>query len=139
VNKGYDGSRRDDLQSWLYMIVYFLKGTLPWKKISVMNEYTRENRILEMKEATTNEELCEGLPAGFQQLGKYISSLKFTERPSYSFMKNLLRDMLKAMGEEFDSVYDWMLVIPPHHSPANLVECLTMHLPMIPNEEAFLK
>lgn len=106
MNKGYDGSRRDDLQSWLYMIVYFLKGTLPWKKISVMNEYTRENRILEMKEATTNEELCEGLPAGFQQLGKYISSLKFTERPSYSFMKNLLRDMLKAMGEEFDSVCD---------------------------------
>lgn len=52
-----------------------------------------------MKEATTNEELCSGLPTGFQQLAKHIEGLSFTERPAYTFMKNLLKDMLRKIGE----------------------------------------
>jgi casein kinase I family protein HRR25 len=56
-------SRRDDLESLGYLLVYFLKGTLPWDSIEEdgISEY-RELIIKEKKASISVKNLCEGLP-----------------------------------------------------------------------------
>lgn len=43
VNRGYDGSRRDDMISWMYMIILFQTGTLPWKELKTFDEESKKN------------------------------------------------------------------------------------------------
>jgi len=55
-------SRRDDVESLAYMLIYFLRGRLPWQGLRVTKPNERERRIGQCKERTTAEELCRGFP-----------------------------------------------------------------------------
>ena len=58
-------SRRDDLESIGYVLVYFIKGTLPWQGLKASNKKDKYDRIKEKKISVTIEELCEGIPGIF--------------------------------------------------------------------------
>ena len=49
AHKGYELSRRDDLISLGYMMIYFLKGSLPWQTILVDNKSNNFSKILDVK------------------------------------------------------------------------------------------
>jgi len=59
---GEDQSRRDDLESLMYSLIYLLKGKLPWQGIKA-SVNTRNEKIAEKKIATSNEALCEDIPS----------------------------------------------------------------------------
>lgn len=59
---GYEQSRRNDIESLLYVFVYFLKGTLPWQGIKAHNKKDKYARIMDIKMSTPAETLCRGLP-----------------------------------------------------------------------------
>ena len=61
-----------------------------------------------MKIETTPEELCEDLPAEFLKLLKYIRTLAFEDKPSYSSIKSWLQKMVEKRGESYDPYYDWV-------------------------------
>jgi len=57
---GVEQSRRDDLESLCYVLIYLLKGELPWQRVDKRNE--KDEEILKCKVNTPIEKLCSGLP-----------------------------------------------------------------------------
>jgi hypothetical protein len=56
-------SRRDDLEAIGYVLMYFLRGSLPWQGLKVDRREDRYKKIYEKKKSTTAEELCVGYPS----------------------------------------------------------------------------
>ena len=63
-NKGYEQSRKDDLEALGYMLISLLKKNLPWNKFDNpdLDLNTKLKKTLELKCSITPEELSLGLP-----------------------------------------------------------------------------
>ena len=55
-------SRRDDLESLGYVLMYFNRGSLPWQGLKAATKRQKYERISEKKMSTSIEELCKGFP-----------------------------------------------------------------------------
>ncbi|XP_068313231.1 casein kinase 1-like protein HD16 [Pyrus communis] len=78
---GRTGSRRDDLESLAYTLIFLLRGRLPWQG------YQGENKgflVCKKKMATSPETLCCLCPQPFRQFVEYVVNLKFDEEPNYA-------------------------------------------------------
>ena len=66
-NKGYELSRRDDLESFGYMIIYLAKNNLPWLYLenSISDTSKLNKAIYIFKNSITSEQLCKDLPEEF--------------------------------------------------------------------------
>ena len=71
------------MESIGYIIVFFLKGTLPWQDIKAANKEEKYRQILSMKMKTSTEKLCEGIPIQFQKYFNYVKGLGFDEGNPY--------------------------------------------------------
>ena len=60
---GYEQSRRDDLESIGYVLVYFLRGVLPWQGIKIKSNEDQYAKICEKKQSISLKELSEGFPS----------------------------------------------------------------------------
>jgi len=86
---GYQQSRRDDLESLGYMIIYLAKGNLPWQGLVQNDGEELRTIIYKKKRDTSLQELCKGLPIFYYKYMKYCTTLKFDETPDYEYLKNL--------------------------------------------------
>ncbi|KAM7490475.1 hypothetical protein LguiA_033396 [Lonicera macranthoides] len=78
---GRTGSRRDDLESLAYTLIFLLRGRLPWQG------YQGENKgflVCKKKMATSPESLCSLCPVAFRHFVEYVVNLKFDETPNYA-------------------------------------------------------
>jgi hypothetical protein len=85
---GVEPGHRDDLKSLMYMLIYFLQGSLPW--LTSDQEKLSSSSILERKVNTTIEDLCHGIPVEFATILIYTCSLAFSEDPDYNHLRSLL-------------------------------------------------
>ena len=104
---GLTQSRRDDLEAIGYVLMYFLRGRLPWQGIPVKNKEERYRKIMEKKIETTPEELCKGFPEEFMNYVHYTRNLEYEQEPDYNFLKNLFITVLKKNEFIIDCYYDW--------------------------------
>ena len=109
AHHGLDLSRRDDLESIAYLLIYFLKGFLPWQANSPNSQHLDLNDIFTIKENTSLDILCDNIPPAFRTLLHSCKSLKFEEKPNYNYITNLLKDCLEENQLKFDGEYDWVL------------------------------
>ena len=105
--RGLEQSPRDDLESVGYVLVYLLKGSLPWQSIKARNKYEKVKNILVYKIETSSSDLCSGLPNEFENYIDYCKNLEINEIPDYERLKNLFLSVLHKEKEEFDYIYDW--------------------------------
>ncbi|KAF6140998.1 hypothetical protein GIB67_006627 [Kingdonia uniflora] len=83
---GRTGSRRDDLESLAYTLIFLLKGNLPWQG------FQGENKgflVCKKKMATSPEMLCCLAPLPFQLFLDSVTNMKFDEEPNYSKLISL--------------------------------------------------
>ena len=76
-------SRRDDLEAVSYVIMYFIRGNLPWQGLKLKSNEDRYQKILEKKKEISTEELCAEYPKVFYEFVKYSKGLKYSEEPKY--------------------------------------------------------
>jgi serine/threonine protein kinase len=105
--EGGTQSRRDDLESLGYMLIYLCLGRLPWQGLVSNSKEDKYYKIREVKKKVTPAELCETLPNEFEQYIKYTRNLKYEEDPDYNYLKNLFVNVLKKNHWEFNYYYDW--------------------------------
>ena len=110
AHNGLEQSRRDDMESIGYVLLYFFKGTLPWKGLKCKDKNEKYQKIKEMKMNTPPEKLCEGLPIEFANYLKMVKKLSFEEEPEYKKYINMFNELFKSKDFEKDYLYDWVTV-----------------------------
>ena len=104
----YEQSRRDDLESLGYVLLYFLRGSLPWQGLPANNGEDKRTKILQKKMEISPKDLCEGFPHEFVEYINYTRKLKFEAEPDYKFLRGLLITVLEKQKASFDFYYDWL-------------------------------
>ncbi|KAK4057817.1 serine/threonine protein kinase [Microbotryomycetes sp. JL221] len=104
---GVEQSRRDDMESLGYVLMYFLRGSLPWQGLKAATKKQKYDRIMEKKMTTPTEYLCRGFPNEFAIYLNYCRSLRFDDKPDYSYLRKLFRDLFVREGFQYDYVFDW--------------------------------
>ncbi|KAJ9190349.1 hypothetical protein P3X46_001565 [Hevea brasiliensis] len=107
---GIEQSRRDDLESLGYVLMYFLRGSLPWQGLKAGTKKQKYEKISEKKVSTSIEALCRTYPTEFASYFHYCRSLRFDDKPDYAYLKRLFRDLFIREGFQFDYVFDWTIL-----------------------------
>lgn len=104
MHLGLEPSRRDDMESIGYMLIYFAKGHLPWQGLKKTKHIDHLENIGEVKMCTNLSKLCSGLPNCFKDYIIYCRNLKFTEEPDYESMIDNFMKYKKISNNS----YEWL-------------------------------
>jgi len=107
---GREQSRRDDLESLGYVLMYFVRGSLPWQGLQANTKREKYEQISQRKIATKVEDLTRGYPTQFRAFFRYIQGLKFDERPDYRYLRSLLKDIFDRRNYVHDFMFDWTIL-----------------------------
>lgn len=110
-HKGIEQSRRDDLESIGYILIFFLKGNLPWQGLKENEKYNKNELIYLKKRNTSLEVLCKDIPEQFLTYMKYCRLLEFQAKPDYDYLKKLFLDLFISSNFDVDFKFDWNVKI----------------------------
>ncbi|OMH79380.1 Casein kinase I-like protein [Zancudomyces culisetae] len=106
---GREQSRRDDLESIGHVVMYFLRGSLPWQGLKAATNKLKYEKIGETKQHTGLNELCGNFPKEFAKFLDSVRKLSFEATPDYDEYRRLMDVVIANCGEPDDGVFDWML------------------------------
>lgn len=104
---GEQQSRRDDLESIAYMLIRFIKGSLPWQGLKIKNKEERNEKITQIKIQTQPDALCEGIPKEFKAFIEVVRRLRYDDNPKYHIYRSMFNTLLIKSGLTNDSIFDW--------------------------------
>lgn len=104
---GLEQSRRDDLESLGYVLVYFLRGALPWQGLKAHTKALKYQRIADCKLRTPLPVLTRDLPPEFARYLDYCRALAFESRPDYAYLRRLFRELFTRLEFTYDFAWDW--------------------------------
>lgn len=108
VHQGITPSRRDDLESIGFMMLYLLNGKLPWQSIKSSDKEERYKLIGEHKLNNNIWDSFKDSPDEFIVFLNYCRKLDFDEDPDYEYLRNILVNLYKLHGYSVDQEYDWV-------------------------------
>ncbi|XP_063219538.1 tau-tubulin kinase homolog Asator [Bacillus rossius redtenbacheri] len=101
AHKNKEMGRHDDLWSLFYMLVEFVNGQLPWRKIK------DKEQVGLMKEKYDHRLLLKHLPSDLRQFLDHIQSLEYADKPDYAMLIGLFERCMKRRGVKESDPYDW--------------------------------
>jgi casein kinase I family protein HRR25 len=104
---GIEQTRRDDLESLAYVLIYFLRGSMPWQHLEGSAKKQKYQRVKQRKLKTSTLELCSGIPNEFHTFLCYARDLRFNAEPNYDYIRKLFKKLFTAKGYRYDHNYDW--------------------------------
>lgn len=104
---GEQQSRRDDVESIMYMLIRFIIGTLPWQGAKIKSVEERNEYITQKKIQVSLDALCEGAPSEFKTVLSEIRKLRFDDAPKYAYYRHLFNSLFLKLGYVYDGLFDW--------------------------------
>lgn len=109
IHVGLIPSRRDDLFSLLFVLIYFTKGKLPWQRLNIKNSDEKTNEVYRLKKENLPFKVCEGCPSFIYYWSDYITQLKQDSKIDYNYLYMcIIRDML-LNNMKYDLIFDWII------------------------------
>ena len=106
-HNGLEQSRRDDLKSLAYILIYFLRGSLPWYGGANNTKTARIKSAWISKVNLDANRICASLPKEFATFLNYARALQYDETPDYKYLRRLFSDLLGCEGHKHDNAFDW--------------------------------
>lgn len=108
IHNGITPSRRDDIESLGYLLIYLLQGKLPWSDINNTDINEKNKQIREIKITKSLWSMFgHDIPGEFVVFIMYCRQLEFSQDPDYNYLKILLTNLYKLHGFPVDNKYDW--------------------------------
>ncbi|CAG4967887.1 unnamed protein product [Colias eurytheme] len=101
AHKNKEMGRHDDLWSLFYMLVEFVNGQLPWRKIK------DKEQVGLMKEKYDHRLLLKHLPSELRQFLEHVQALEYADAPDYALLGALLERCCRRRGVRDADPYDW--------------------------------
>ena len=104
---GNEQYKKDDLESLAYIMVYFIKGELPWQNIKAKSRKEKYSAIFRIKKNSVPNELCEFLQEEMKTFVNYIINLNNNKKPDYAKLTNLINNLMQKYSYSNDLQFDW--------------------------------
>ncbi|XP_015172163.1 PREDICTED: uncharacterized protein LOC107064249 isoform X1 [Polistes dominula] len=101
AHKNKEMGRHDDLWSLFYMLVEFVNGQLPWRKVK------DKEQVGYMKEKYDHRLLLKHLPSDLRLFLEHIQSLGYADEPDYAMLAGLFERCMKRRSVKPNDPYDW--------------------------------
>ncbi|KAG6961238.1 hypothetical protein JG688_00009210 [Phytophthora aleatoria] len=98
-HNGATSSRRDDIESLLYVLIYLMRGDLPWQQASSDAEGAK------IKKVTSVDQLCASVPSEWGAMLEHIRDCGFEDRPDYDFFVKQFSKLGGKMG--LTTPFEW--------------------------------
>ena len=100
-------SRRDDLESIGYILLYFSKrGELDWMNLHIKDKDQQNKKIRQLK-SRQMEVICKGAPSPLLAFMNAVRQLGFASDPNYKMLRNLFVSWMNHNAIPFDGHFDW--------------------------------
>lgn len=133
AHRGYTQSRRDDLEAVGHMLMYFLKGVLPWSGLPAESKQQKYRLIKEKKEQVPTRDLCQGFPTQFQTYLDTCRNMDYAQRPDYAFLRSLFTQV-QVQGQRTDPSQLQWFEQNLSELPASLIPLDPLELPAQPDD-----
>ncbi|NXR80536.1 TTBK2 kinase, partial [Pycnonotus jocosus] len=101
AHRNREMGRHDDLWSLFYMLVEFVVGQLPWRKIK------DKEQVGSIKERYEHRLMLKHLPQEFNVFLDHISSLDYFTKPDYQLLMSVFDNSMKTFGVIESDPFDW--------------------------------
>lgn len=106
---GFEQSRRDDLETLGFVLMYFYLGRLPWQGLIKGKRKQVYKKISKKKSTTSVHKLCKYLPSEFRVYFSYCRALSFKEEPCYSSLRSMFHNLFALQKYDMEYQFDWNL------------------------------
>ena len=104
--KGMEQTRRDDLESLGYVIIYLYIGSLSWNNLKYKDVIQGIIKTKKIREKLSTENICKGMPEEMINYMNYVKNLKYDEKPDYEYLRSLFMNILKKIGVN-EPLFSW--------------------------------
>ncbi|XP_054055188.1 tau-tubulin kinase 2 isoform X2 [Rissa tridactyla] len=101
AHRNREMGRHDDLWSLFYMLVEFVVGQLPWRKIK------DKEQVGSIKERYEHRLMLKHLPQEFNIFLDHISNLDYFTKPDYQLLMSVFDNSMKTFGVIESDPFDW--------------------------------
>jgi casein kinase 1/casein kinase I family protein HRR25 len=99
-------SARDDVESLGYVLLFLLRGRLPWQGLKANSEEEKDSMILELKQPAKG--LFDDVP---EEFSRYFQHIRSSDRKlDYAYLRRLFHGLFRRKGWKTDHVFDWTVL-----------------------------
>ena len=107
VLKGSSPSKKTELESFIYLIIYLFKLKLPWQNVKSKTPDEKIEKIIKIHSIITEKELFKNIPYQFLFLYTEISKIKGNQKPNYNLYIRVIKDLVVLNEHEKEQNFCW--------------------------------